>query len=125
MPHPAPPSEADIEELVRRFYERARRDARIGPVFEAAIDDWEAHIARLTDFWCSVILAARRFKGNPFGAHRPLPLEPPMFAVWLGLWRETTASLFEPEVAALFDARAERMAESLAAGLFFRPAGAE
>jgi hemoglobin len=115
-------SEAEIEQLVRRFYGRARRDAVIGPVFEAAVDDWEEHMARLTDFWASVMLGAGSYKGNPFGAHRPLALEPAMFEIWLGLWRETTAEVFAPEVAAQFDDRAERIAQSLMAGLFFRPA---
>jgi hemoglobin len=113
-------TEADIERLVRRFYERARADAHIGPVFEAAIHDWEAHMLRLTDFWSSVMLGAGRYKGNPFGAHRPLPLEPEMFEAWLGLWRQTTAELFEPPVAQAFVEKAERMASSLTAGLFFR-----
>ena len=114
-------TESEIERLVRRFYERARRDPVIGPVFETAVDDWDEHIERLTAFWSSVRLGAGRYKGNPFGAHRPLPLEPEMFAVWLGLWRETAAEVFAPEAAAAFIAKAERIAASLSQGLFFRP----
>lgn len=114
-------TEARIEALVRRFYARARADARIGPVFEAAIEDWDEHLDRLTDFWCSVMLSAGRYKGNPFGAHRPLPLEPEHFEIWLGLWRQTTAEIFQPDEARMFDAKAERMAASLTQGLFFRP----
>jgi len=116
-------TEAEVGELVRRFYGKARRDPLIGPVFEAAVEDWPEHFERLTDFWCSVMLGAARYKGNPFGAHRPLPLKPEMFETWLGLWRETTAELFEPEVAAAFDDKAERIAASLSQGLFFRPTG--
>ena len=120
MAEPRPVAEAEIAELVSRFYARARRDARIGPIFEAAVDDWPDHMARLTDFWTSVMLASGRYKGNPFGAHRPLPLEPGLFEIWLGLWRETTAEMFEPEIARLFDEKAERIADSLSSGLFFR-----
>lgn len=112
--------EAAIGRLVRRFYARARRDPQIGPVFEAAVGDWDEHFERLTDFWCSVMLGAGRYKGNPFGAHRPLPMTPDMFETWLGLWRETTAELFEPGIAGIFDEKAGRIAESLSAGLFFR-----
>lgn len=119
-----PLDEAAIAELVRCFYNRARRDPLIGPVFEAAVEDWEEHLARLTDFWSSVMLTTGHYKGNPFGAHRPLPLTPRMFEVWLGLWRETTAELFEPAVAVAFDEKAERIAASLTQGLFFRPSAA-
>jgi len=123
MTPPAAPavSETAIGELVRRFYDKARRDPVIGPVFEDAVEDWDAHFDRLTDFWCSVMLGAASYKGNPFGVHRPLPMAPEMFDTWLGLWRETTAELFEPAVAAAFDEKAERIAASLAGGLFFRP----
>jgi hemoglobin len=36
------------------------------------------------------------------------------------LWRETAAELLEPEAAAAIIAKAERIAESLKLGLFFR-----
>jgi hemoglobin len=112
--------EADIGRLVRAFYGRARRDAQLGPIFNAAVEDWDEHMERLTDFWSSVMLSSGRYKGNPFAVHRPLPMRPELFDVWLRLWRETTAEIFEPEVAAQFDVRADRIAESLKAGLFFR-----
>ena len=116
-------SDANIRELVDTFYAKVRADPDLGPIFDRAIqDNWDAHLATMVDFWASVMLTAGRYKGNPFAAHRPLQLRPEMFDVWLGLWRESTAELFEPQVAALFDAKAERIAESLMAGLFFRPA---
>lgn len=110
--------EAGIAALVAGFYGRAREDALIGPVFEAAIDDWDAHIARLTDFWSSVTLSTGRYKGNPFGAHRPLPLRPEMFDRWLELWRETAREVFAPPVAESFIRKAELIAGSLTMGLF-------
>ncbi|WP_029006574.1 group III truncated hemoglobin [Azorhizobium doebereinerae] len=113
--------EPAIAELVERFYGYARADARLGPVFAAAVHDWPGHMATLKDFWSSVMLGSGRYKGNPFAVHTALPLEPGLFQDWLGLWHKTTAELFEPEVAAQFDARAERIADSLKAGLFFNP----
>jgi hemoglobin len=110
--------EAGIAALVARFYGRAREDALIGPVFEAAIDDWDAHIARLTDFWSAVTLSTGRYKGNPFGAHRPLALQPAMFDRWLALWRETAREVFEAPVADAFIRKAELIAGSLTMGLF-------
>jgi len=115
------PTEETIARLVRRFYARVRQDPEIGPVFEAAVEDWDEHLERLTDFWSSVVLGSGRYKGNPFGAHRPLPISPESFEVWLGLWRETTAEELTPDQAAALQERAERIAQSLTAGLFFRP----
>ena len=114
-------AEAEIEALVRRFYARARADARLGPIFNGAIEDWEEHFGRLTAFWSSVMLGSGRYKGNPFGAHVRLPILPGDFPIWLGLWRQTTAEVFAPEVARAFDEKAERIAASLSQGLFFRP----
>lgn len=114
-------TEADVARLVDRFYARVRADEALGPIFEAAVDDWPEHLERLTDFWCSVMLAAGRYKGNPFGAHRGLPIREAHFETWLGLWRRTTGEELAPEHAALFQEKAERIAQSLTAGLFFRP----
>ena len=110
--------DAGIAALVAGFYGRARQDDLIGPVFETAIDDWDAHLSRLTDFWSSVTLSTGRYKGNPFGAHRPLPLAPEMFDRWLALWRETAHEVFEPPAAESFIRKADLIAASLRAGLF-------
>ena len=109
-----------LEALVRAFYGRARLDPALGPVFDNAIHDWEAHIALLTRFWSSVMLTSGRYKGNPVAAHRPLPIEPAMFDRWLALWGQTAEALFEPELAKAFRAKAERIAESLKLALFYR-----
>ena len=53
-PGPAPDaaiSEAALEALIGRFYARARADSLLGPMFAAAIDGWEPHLAAITDFW--------------------------------------------------------------------------
>lgn len=115
-------TESEIRTLVERFYARARADEALGPVFAAAIDDWEAHLAHLTRFWSVVMLGAGRFEGNPMAAHARHPITPEMFDRWLALWAETTAELFGPELAAAFQDRAARIAESLKLGLFFRVA---
>jgi hemoglobin len=114
-------AEQDIERLVRRFYEKARAEPTLGPVFNSAIHDWEPHIATLTDFWSSVTLASGRYKGDPFSAHLPLGLQPDWFPIWLRLWREKAHEVFPAEVAQVFVEKAERIARSLSSGLFFRP----
>src|SRR5690606_25995200 len=53
MTVPADITDERIALLVDRFYARVRRDPWIGPVFEAAVEDWPEHLALLTDFWSS------------------------------------------------------------------------
>jgi hemoglobin len=117
-------TEPAIAALVERFYAKARRDPMIGPVFNNAVDDWDEHLHKLSDFWSSVMLTTGRYKGNPMAAHLRQPIEPQFFARWLALWRETTGELFAPEIAARFREKAERIGESLKLALFYRPAAA-
>ena len=109
--------EAMIERLVREFYGRARRDALIGPIFETHVPDWEDHIARICDFWSSVVLMTGRYHGQPMAVHLPLPVGGPQFARWLEIFTETANELCPPAAAALFIERAQRIAESLRLGI--------
>jgi hemoglobin len=118
-------SEADIAALVDAFYARARHDRVIGPVFADAVTDWPAHFATLRAFWSSIMLRSGRYKGNPFAMHMGKGIEPAFFDRWLTLWGETAADLLGPDKAALFMAKAERIAQSLKAGLFFAPLSIE
>lgn len=112
-------TEALIEQVVHAFYARVRRDAELGPIFEAAIGDgWEAHLSKLCDFWSSVLLMTGRFRGAPMAAHVRLPdLGPAHFERWLSLWRATAGALAPAEAAALFIAKAETIAQSLQFGI--------
>src|ERR1700679_3312262 len=81
--------EAMIERLVRRFYERARQDALIGPVFESKVADWEPHLQQMFAFWSSVALMSGRYHGQPMAKHLPLPIDARHFDSWLALFAET------------------------------------
>lgn len=117
----APITEADIARLVPAFYSRVRQDPLLGPIFNAAIDDWPHHLEKLTAFWSSVMLTSGRYKGNPMAAHvkHEQHMEREAFERWLGLWRETTEELLAPSEAAAFQERAGRIAESLQLGVQF------
>lgn len=124
---PLPPSvtdEAEIERLVRAFYARVRADTELGPIFERVIgEDWEPHLARMCDFWSSVMLMSGRYKGQPMLAHMRLKaVRREHFDCWLALFRETAAEVCAPPVAEAFMERAARIAESLRMGMFFNPA---
>jgi hemoglobin len=111
-------TEEMIQALVPAFYAKVRRDPAIGPIFNARIADWDAHLAKLCDFWSSVTLMTGRFKGAPMRTHAELPaLAPAHFGRWLELWRETVAETCPPEAAALFIAKAETIADSLQVGI--------
>ena len=116
-------TEDSIAALVDAFYARVRRDPELGPVFEAAVEDWPEHLATLTDFWSSVMLSSGRYHGRPMQVHARLSsLRPEMFERWLALWDQTVGERFTPEAAALFTAKAARIGQSLKYGLFFDPA---
>lgn len=108
-------NEQSIATLVDRFYGRVREDALLGPVFNGAIGDrWPEHLATLTDFWTSVLLASGRYKGNPMMAHLPiLQMDQQHFARWIELWRETTAEILGPQISQALVAKASMMGERL------------
>jgi len=122
--------EDSIPRLLDLFYGRVRRDPLLGPVFARALGasdaEWTRHLARLTDFWSSVMLRSGRYHGDPFSTHLRLPdLEPAMFDRWLTLFGESCADVLAPDVADAFRDRARRIARSLRMGLFERlPAAA-
>ena len=64
MNPPVPFDERAIATLVDRFYEKVRVDAQLGPVFNAAVHDWDEHKALLTSFWASVALRASSYRGR-------------------------------------------------------------
>jgi hemoglobin len=109
--------EAMIERLVRAFYDRARLDPLIGPVFEAKVQDWEPHITRMCAFWSSVALMSGRYSGQPMALHLPLPIDTPHFDRWLELFAATARAICPPAAAAHFLERAHRIADSLELGI--------
>ena len=115
-------SEAELQRLVDRFYAKVREDELIGPVFDAAIANWPEHLDKLGAFWSSVMLTSGRYKGNPMAAHlrHVDSIKPAMFDRWLSLWRETASEELGPDDAAAVAAKADRIAESLKLGLYFR-----
>src|SRR5947199_10381032 len=110
-------TEAMIERLVRGFYAKVRSDAVLAPVFEARIQDWEPHLARMCAFWSSVALMTGRYHGTPMVKHLPLPVDAGHFDRWLALFEATAREICSPEAAAHFVERARRIAASLEPGI--------
>jgi len=107
-----------IRTLVHTFYARVRRDALLGPIFNAKIADWDEHLEKLCSFWSSVTLMSGLYKGTPMQAHAALPeIKSRHFDHWLSLFRATARETCPPAAADLFIDRAERIAQSLEMGI--------
>ena len=63
-------SAADVDLLVRRFYQAAIPDPLLGPLFESAGIDWSVHIPLLRAFWERELLGLPGYAGNVVSAHR-------------------------------------------------------
>jgi hemoglobin len=115
--------EDTIRKVVHAFYGKVRQDAFIGPIFARAIgEDWDPHLAKMCDFWSSVLLMSGRYKGNPMVAHMRLKtVRPDHFARWLELFHQTAREICAPETAEAFVMRSENIARSLQLGMFYRP----
>jgi hemoglobin len=62
-------TEPIIRDLVHAFYAKARRDELLGPIFEANVKDWPAHLENMCAFWSSATLKSGRYKGHPMLPH--------------------------------------------------------
>jgi hemoglobin len=119
--------DAWLQPLVERFYARVRADPLLSPIFAQAVADWPDHHRRLVDFWSSIMLTTGRYKGNPVAVHmrHADAMTPERFARWLQLWRQTSDEMLPAAAAAAVQAKAERIAESLALAIRYRrPAAA-
>ncbi len=116
-----------IRDVVLEFYRRAHRDARIGPVFEAHVDDWNVHLVRMNDFWSAALLRTGRYSGRPAEQHRAIEgLAAGHFDRWIELFEETVRDLCPAPQADAFLVRAKRMRDGLimVLGLDHRPSNA-
>ncbi len=111
--------DALISDLVDRFYGSVRTDDLLGPIFTKHVTDWEAHLARMKDFWASVTLESGRFRGNPMMKHIVVGgLDEVHFSRWLQLWEQTLTSVApNAEAADVFRTAANRIASSLLTGI--------
>jgi hemoglobin len=124
-PHVSLPNDAAegiTEEMIRsvvvEFYRRARRDAQLGPIFDAHIAEWPEHLDRMTDFWSAAMRRTGRYTGNPVESHRRVPsLAAGHFDRWITLFEKTVRDLCPPREAEAFLARALRMREGLTKAL--------
>ena len=111
-------TEQTISELVRRFYEGVAADESLQAIFNAAIQNWNAHHQVVENFWSRTLLDTDRYRGSPYPLHARLPLQPEHIERWLTIFRETALESLPLEAAHKAIAQAEHMAESFKAGMF-------
>ena len=83
---------SDIVALLQHFYKKATADPVIGVKFKDL--DMDDHIETIADFWEMILLGGAKYKGDPFGKHIPLNLQPEHFSIWVNLFHETVNEMF-------------------------------
>jgi len=112
-------SRADIALLVNTFYGKVRAHAALGPIFNGVIEDWPAHLDKLTDFWETNLLFVKAYNGNPLRPHLDVDkqfdnsIEQAHFDSWLQLWFETLDELFIGNNCDIAKTRAQVMAHTI------------
>ena len=102
---------ADIEKLMRSFYEQALRDPMLGVKF--ADIDMDEHIATIVDFWQSTSIGGATYAGSPFAPHKPLGLQQVHFDRWLALFEATLRERFQGPIADQIWQKANNVANML------------
>ena len=101
----------DIELLVNSFYLKVNNDLLLSPIFnQTAAVNWEKHLPVMYDFWATMLLGDKSYRGNPFMKHIPLPVDKTHFDRWLQLFLETVDEHFTGEVAEEAKTRARNIA---------------
>ncbi len=75
-----------IEALLHYFYADVRQHRTLGPIFNATIDDWPAHLVVIADFWQQVTGGPASYAGNMPAKHQGLGITAEHLAHWLDLW---------------------------------------
>jgi hemoglobin len=104
-----------ILKLIHPFYMDVRQHAVLGPIFNAHIQDWPAHLDKIADFWALQTGGESRYRGGFAGAHMGLGLQPEHFQHWLGLWEFNNLRHLPPCEAQEMNELARRLADRLLA----------
>jgi len=108
-------SRKDIELLINSFYNKVKRDATIGFIFnDIARVNWEQHLPVMYNFWETLLLNATSYRNNAMEVHyslnRKVPLNETHFQRWLELFSETVDELFSGKIAISAKTKAKSIA---------------
>src|SRR4051812_17223175 len=88
-------SPEDVKLLVDSFYDKVNKDDQLAPVFnDFAKVDWKKHLPVMYQFWESLLLGTKNYKGQPFPKHAVLPVTQQHFKRWIELFIKTVNENF-------------------------------
>ncbi len=103
----------DIKILVNDFYDKAKQDELLAPVFFSRITgDWQPHLEKMYLFWNAALFSEKGYVGNPFSKHATLKISPAHFERWLLLFTQTIDKHFSGNMANDAKWRASVMADN-------------
>lgn len=116
---------ADVFKVVTDFYAQVRKDQMLGPIFDAQITEWDAHLEKITGFWYQMLFQVKgAYYGNPIEAHVQVDahanheIAPTHFGKWLYYWINTIHDRFEGPMANLMIEHARKMQTVLYLNMF-------
>jgi hemoglobin len=102
----------DIKLLVDKFYEKVNNDNLLSWIFnDLSKVDWKTHLPVMYDFWSSILLGTKTYKGQPFDVHLYLPVEKKHFERWVSLFSKTVDENFSGPIAEEAKLRANTISE--------------
>lgn len=109
---------ADIDRLVKAFYEKLLKDPIVGFFFnDIARIDLPEHLPKISAFWQQQLLGLPVYRGQTFAMHSALQKKAALtgghFHRWLFLFDQTIDELFAGTVATAAKARARSIAHSM------------
>ena len=102
-----------ILKLLKSFYADVRQHDVLGPIFNAQISDWPAHLEKITEFWALQTGGESKYRGGFTAAHLKLDLRPEHFQHWLQLWEFNNARQLPPQEASEMNALAHEFGRRL------------
>jgi hemoglobin len=107
----------DIEFIVQTFYEQARQNSLLQPVF--APTDFEHHLPRVYNFWENMLFQTGNYNGGMMWVHlqtnERIRLSISHFEEWLGLWMATIDTHFAGKNADFMKAKALQIGQIMSA----------
>ena len=105
--------EEDVSDFVLRFYQLVLKDALLGPLFRASVEDLEEHRAAVEDFWSGILLGTRRYHDDVFRHHAHLAFRKAHFDRWTVALSQAAGEMLPDWAARKVLGRAAAMAERL------------
>jgi hemoglobin len=102
-----------ILRFLKPFYADVRQHHVLGPIFNAQIHDWVAHLDKITEFWAVQTGGPSKYPGGFAGAHLRLGIGAEHFEHWLRLWDINCRRELPPTEAAEMSALAHWLADRL------------